>query len=330
MDVEGLGSGIGQPILPLGGESVLVIGGGFLGRRIAAVALARGLATTVLTRGRRAPLGLMTTGARLVIGDAADADLVARQLRRRTHVIHCAGGRYPAEAMADPLADATETLAPVLAVLDALARRPGSRLTFLSSGGTVYGRAAGTVGEDHPCRPVSAYGVSRLAAEQYVATLAGTIGLPARILRLGNVYGPDQDTGRGQGLVAALLDSAATGAQLTLFGRGDTVRDWVHVDDVADVVHRLPAPPTGASSVLNVGTGQGVAVNALVTLVEECTGAPLGVRWAPAREWDIPRSVLGVHRLQATVSWSPRSVCDGVPQTWAAISAAPWERALAR
>ena len=310
-------------------ERVLVIGGGFLGSRIAEIAADLGSRTVVLTRRPAPALRLVAGRCRVVVGDAADPDTMQSLLRRPAHVVYCAGGRLPTNSIDHPAADAVDTLQPLLSVLEAMRTTGGSRLTLLSSGGTVYGRPTTTpVDEDHPCHPLVPYGVSRLAAEGYVSIYASLHGVPARILRLANVYGPGQPDGRRQGIVTALLVAARSGTAVEVWGDGQVARDYVHVDDVADVVHRLPAPSVGPQ-VLNVGTGVARTVLEVAAAVESVTGIAVGLTMRPGRPYDVERIALSTRRLAATIPYAPWPLEEGLRRTWAATGLAAAEDAAA-
>jgi UDP-glucose 4-epimerase len=311
-------AGAGVAPLDLPGERVVVIGGGFLGSRIAERAVGLGRRTVVFTRrGASAPV-LIAAGCRVVVGDAADADAVQGLLRRPAHVVFCAGGRLPTNSIDDPAGDAVGTVAPLLCVLEAMRAHPGSRLTLLSSGGTVYGRPSTIpVEEDHPCHPLVPYGVSRLAAEGYTSVYASLHRVPARILRLGNVYGPGQPGGRRQGLVAALFSAAQTGEPVEIWGDGRIARDYVHVADVADVVHRLSSP-LAAPEILNVGTGVAHTVLAVAAAVERVTGAALQLEMYPGRPYDVEHIALSTRRLASLIAYTPLTLEKGLRATWAA------------
>jgi UDP-glucose 4-epimerase len=248
-------------------------------------------------------------------------------LRRPVHVVYCAGGRLPTDSIDHPGEDAVDTLRPLLSVLEAMRTTGGSRLTLLSSGGTVYGRpTAIPVEEDHPCHPLVPYGVSRLAAEGYVAIYSSLHGVPARILRLANVYGPGQPDGRRQGIVTALLAAARSGTGVEVWGDGQVARDYVHVDDVADVVHRLPSPPVGPQ-VLNVGTGVACTVLEVAASVESVTGIAVRLTMRPGRPYDVERIALSTRRLAAIIPYAPLELEQGLSRTWAASGLAGAEGA---
>ncbi|MEY2570951.1 MAG: UDP-glucose 4-epimerase, partial [Acidimicrobiaceae bacterium] len=235
------------------------------------------------------------------------------------HVVLCASGALPAASVSDPAGDLLGTLLPLLTVLEALRGRRDIGLTMLSSGGTVYGAPRyEPVDEDHPLEPVVPYGISRMAAERYLTFYAQTRGVAARVLRLGNVYGPGQPPHRGQGVVAALLDAALHDSPVPLYGDGAIARDYVHVDDVVDVVLRL-GPPSPALEILNVGTGTATSLREVIDLVEATTGHVLSLSSHPSRPYDVPSIALDITRLVDRIDFRPRPLREGMRQTWAAL-----------
>lgn len=297
-----------------------MIGAGFIGRQVVAAALDAGFATTVVTRHTASAARLAARGADVHAGDAADVALMAAMVPRAAHIVLCATGRLPVESVADPARDAADTLGPVLAVLEAMRSHPNGRLTHLSSGGTVYGRPRRLpVDEDHPCHPIVPYGISRLAAEHYVGWYVNRHGVNARILRIANVYGPDQPADRGQGVIAQLLASARRGDAVTLHGASRVARDFVHVRDVARAIVELPPPPAGGE-VLNVGTGVATTLDTVQALVEEVTGIRLSVIHRESRDFDVDAIALDCTRLAARIAWRPMGLREGLVETVAAAA----------
>ncbi|HEY3810111.1 MAG TPA: NAD-dependent epimerase/dehydratase family protein, partial [Acidimicrobiales bacterium] len=197
-----------------------------------------------------------------------------------------------------------------------LRHRPGVGLTFLSSGGAIYGNPAHLPArEESPCHPISAYGASKLMAEHHIAVFAARHGIPARILRVSNAYGPRQSAASGQGVVAAFLHAAASGDSVQVVDGGRAIRDYVHVADVARAVASLP-PEEGVCEIVNVGSGRGHSVAEVLDIVERLTGTQLTIDWLPRRPGDVREIVLDVSRLRARMPWRPRDLETGIAQTW--------------
>ena len=297
------------------GDRVVVVGAGFIGGAVARTLVDRGHRVTVLTRGTSEPLA-MGGGARVVVGDALDEAVVHDALIDARAVVYCAGGALPAEAERDPAAELRRATLPLLAALAALRERPGVPLLFMSSGGTVYGEPDQLpVHESHPLRPRTAYAVAKAAAEQYLGIYRELHGVPTTSLRCANVYGPGQVPYRSQGVVATMLASASSGREVVVYGDGGALRDYIFIDDVADVVAALLTKDE-LPSAINLGTGVGTRLDTLLSLVEETVQRPLRLRFEPKRPTDLERVVLDVGRLRGLVPFEPVEFADGLRRTW--------------
>jgi UDP-glucose 4-epimerase len=258
--------------------------------------------------------GLVREGD-LHLGDAQDPKVLERALEGVEHVVFTAGGLLPAASEKDPERDAELTLGPVRAVLAALAERPGVALTYLSSGGTIYGEpAAVPVAEEAPTEPVGAYGKLHLACEEEVLAAHREQGLEARILRCSTVYGEHQHPDRGQGAVVTFLHRIEHGEPVHLFGEGSTIRDYVYAGDVAAVIAALLERRDGPV-VLNLGSGEGTSLAELLALAEKEVGRAAQVVHHPARDFEVHKIVLDTTRLRGLIEFEPTPLAAGVART---------------
>jgi UDP-glucose 4-epimerase len=299
--------------------TVLVLGAGFIGGAVAGALLERGCPVRVITRselddGLRARL----SGANVFIGDAREMGSLAAALNGVDHVVYALGSSSPVESDLDPANDVELIVPPLIRLLELLRLRSHVGITFLSSGGTVYGdKLTQPIAESEGARPISSYGIIKLTCENYVSMYADSHEIPAQILRIGNAYGPGQRPVRGQGLVAQLMLSATTGEPPPLFGSPEAVRDYVYIDDIARAVADLVCTPA-VPRVVNIGSGRGYSVRQVVELVEEVTGRELTVRPQPSRACDVRANVLDITRLRATVPFEPLELRAGIERTWKA------------
>jgi UDP-glucose 4-epimerase len=207
--------------------------------------------------------------------------------------------------------DAEVNVVGTVRILQAAGER--TRVVFSSTGGAVYGECERPAREDDPRRPLSPYGVAKLAGEEYLAGWNRLYGTQHATLRFANVYGPRQETGLEGGVVAIFLNAMAAGEETTIFGDGAQTRDFVAVDDVVQALLLAPGRP----GVFNVGSGVETSV---LELHESCRaisttdGPPL---LAPAREGDLKRSVLDVSLAERELGWRPSVPLDeGLLRTW--------------
>jgi UDP-glucose 4-epimerase len=300
---------------------VLVIGWGFLGAAVGRRLLADGRSVTGLTRSRtwRTEAGTHA-GAHIIVGDAGDTELLNDALRDIEHVVFALGGHSPPTAAAQPSVAAMAMLLPLVAVTEALRGRPRVGLTYMSSGGAVYGNPARLpVREEDPARPISPYGASHLAAETFAEMAARRSGSMLQILRCSNVYGPHQAHGGDQGAVAIFLHRINRGESIKIFGDGSALRDYVFVEDVAGVVSRLVIDRIDTGTV-NVASGIGMSVLDVAITISDAVGKEAIIDHQPERSFDVRDIVLDISRLQSFLPYVPTDFATGLAATAAAYA----------
>ena len=290
---------------PGAGRAMAVIGYGFIGRRVCRTARARGWAVRALNLEEVAD-----APDDVVVGSAQDPAAVQRVLDGADHVVYAAGTAKPADSNLDPVTDAVRNLEPLLAVLGALRSRDVTSFTLLSSGGTVYGPDAPTpTPESAPLWPISSYGIMKVAAERYVAMYARDVGFAADLLRCANAFGPGEPTSGSQGLIGIARANLQAGRPVTIFGDGSARRDFIHVDDLAEIVVRLAEQPDGVR-VLNAGSGRAVSILEIVEALASEVGVEPQLDRRPARPTDLAVSELDISQLRTILDVQPRSISD--------------------
>ena len=302
-------------------DSVLVLGAGFIGAHVVHRLQENGHRVRVLSRSR--PHGraqLLTAGAEVVVGDAGVTQTMAEAVVGMDHVVFALGSLVPPEAEQEPHLDLSLTLQPLLEVLGVLAQGPRLPLSYLSSGGTVYGNAASfPIPETAPTVPLCAYGITRLTAERFVLRYGAMHDADVRLLRIGNAYGTGQATARGQGIVGAALERCRSGEPLVLYGDGHVSRDFVHAEDIALAAAALVR--AGGPPIVNIGSGVATSMSEVVLLASEVSGRPLETTTKGSRDFDLPRVQLDISVLESLVDYRPRSLRAGMQQMWADMSA---------
>jgi UDP-glucose 4-epimerase len=295
---------------------VLVVGCGFIGSNVAAELSSRERRFAVLTRtppSREVADAIDPEEVR--IGDAADRDVMEAALSGVSEVVYCAGGKLPAATEQDPEHSTELTLEPIRTLLSCLRERRGVGLTYISSGGTVYGEPEMVpVPEEAPTTPRALYGKLHLACEEAIARARETDGLDARVLRCSTLYGEYQLPDRGQGAVVTFLDRVQREREIMIYGDGGAVRDYLYAGDVAkaivDLLDRDDVP-----SILNVGSGRATSLAELVGVIEEEVGKRARIVSQPERGFEVHRIVLDIARLRDLLGFEPLPLAEGVART---------------
>lgn len=242
----------------------------------------------------------------IVEGDIARPDDVLAALEGAETVVNLVHTTVPGSSMLDPAYDVESN---VVASVRWLSRLPGTgvrRIIFVSSGGTVYGPPqSALVDERHPTDPISSYGITKLAIEKYVAMYAAMSGIDYLILRPSNVYGEGQHLHIGQGIIGVLADRALRGEELEVWGTGESLRDYLYVEDFVAAVTRLIGY-AGPRRVFNVSSGRGHSVRDIIAVLQRQLGSLPEITYAPARSFDVPVNVLDSSLLRAETDWEPR------------------------
>lgn len=230
-------------------------------------------------------------------------------------VVHLACSTTPSTSAARPSLE-LGSLALTLRLLDLLKDQPQTHLIFFSSGGTVYGNPqALPVAENSPMAPLSNHGASKASQEVFCGALRAR-GHAVTILRPSNAYGPGQTVKSGFGLVRTVLEHARLGTEMEIWGDGDSVRDFIHVDDVAEACARLVDLPQD-SGTYNLGSGKGHSVNEVLRMVEDIGGCVVRKRYRPARTVDVRNIVLDISLLETRLSWTPQiTLEEGIQGSW--------------
>jgi UDP-glucose 4-epimerase len=225
-------------------------------------------------------------------------------------VFHLAWATVPSTANANPLADLETNVAGTVRLLEALRLLPHIPLTFVSSGGTVYGETETLpLPEDHPLRPKTAYGVSKTTAEHYALLYRRLWEVDARIVRLSNPFGPGQDVNGQLGAASIFAARALLGKKIQIWGDGSAIRDYIYIDDAISGLLATMLAPTerfkGLDPVFNIGSGKGVSLGELISLLTRILNKPIDVEYRPSRDFDVHANVLDITRAREILDWSP-------------------------
>jgi UDP-glucose 4-epimerase len=207
-------------------------------------------------------------------------------------------------SVTDPVFDAGVNILGTLNLLENCRQFGVKQFIFASTGGAIYGEQDYfPADENHPTRPLSPYGISKLSVEKYLFYYKEVHGMRYAILRYANVYGPRQNPHGEAGVVAIFTTRMLSGGQPVINGDGKQTRDYVFVKDL--VRAGVAALEFKNSETINIGTGIETDVNELFRTLNHLTGANIKEVHAEAKKGEQMRSVLTAEKAFKLCGWKP-------------------------
>ncbi len=181
-------------------------------------------------------------------------------------------------------------------------RKKPERIVYASSS-SVYGDTGKLpMHEEDLPRPMSPYGVTKLAAEHLCNLYYQNFAVPAVSLRYFTVYGPGQ---RPDMAFHRFIKAAIEGREVLVYGTGEQTRDFTYVDDIVEANLQAAASENAAGRVYNIGGGSRISVNGVLAILEKLAGKPLRVKYAPIQAGDPPHTFADTTRAEEELGFSP-------------------------
>ncbi|TWT37701.1 UDP-glucose 4-epimerase [Posidoniimonas corsicana] len=277
---------------------------------------------------------------RLVVGDLHESEKLTKLLRDNQieAVMHFAAYAYVGESVTDPAKYYQNNVVGTLSLLDAMRECGVQKIVFSSTCATYGVPQQVPIPEDHPQAPINPYGYTKLVIERAMEDYRHAYGLGYAALRYFNASGAAADGSIGEDhdpethLIPLILDVAlGKRDSITVFGTdyptpdGSCIRDYIHVDDLADAhLAALNKLAPGKSLKLNLGTGRGASVKEVIELCEEVTGKEIATLLGERREGDPPELVANPKTAEDAIGWkAKRSMRETIESAWAWHSAHP-------
>ncbi|MFA5021683.1 MAG: SDR family oxidoreductase [Patescibacteria group bacterium] len=295
----------------------LVTGGaGFIGSHIVDALIAKDhevLVVDNLSTGNKNNLNPKAKFFKLDLTDKKLADIFNEQ--KPEIVFHLAAQIDVRKSVADPVWDAEQNILGSINLLENCKNFGVKKIIFSSTGGAIYGEAETIpTPETYLEKPISPYGIAKLAIEKYLYYYHQIFGLPYVILRYANVYGPRQNAKGEAGVVAIFCDQLLKKKSPTIWGDGKQTRDYVYVGDV--VLANMLALESAKIDTYNIGTSVETDVNQLAELIKNNIKDNIEITHGPAKPGEQQRSCLDYSKVKTELGWQPQvKLEEGIKET---------------
>jgi UDP-glucose 4-epimerase len=276
----------------------LVLGAnGFVGSHLVDELAAAGYQVRAFDRFNRRRQFLRDKNIEVFKGDAYDEASTDAALKDVDYFFHCFSATTPYSSDNDPFSDIDKNLRPSVRFFEQCLEHQVKKVIYVSSGGAIYG----SISERRPARetdmttPVSPYGITKLATENYLAYFNRKFGLDFVAYRLANPYGPRQ-ANRTQGVIPIFIDKITAGKELVVYGDGTSSRDYLYVRDATKMIVESFSTHTKYQT-YNIGSGRQTDLNKIIKAVEKATGKKAKVHYKPAPKTFLQKSMISVARF---------------------------------
>jgi len=294
-------------------EKVLVTGGsGFIGSHLVDLLLKTGYETIVFDNFFSGKIDNLKQHIgkedfKLIKGDVRNQKEVEEAVKNVDFVCHLAAIVNIPLSIENPLLANAVNVEGTLNLLTECVKRNVKRFVYASTC-AVYGEAQYLpIDEDHPTNPLSPYGASKLAAENYCKVFYRVYGLPTVCLRFFNVYGLRQTSGPYGGVITTFIETLRKGESLTIFGDGNQTRDFIYVEDAARACEKALRSKKCLGETFNIGTGTKTSVNELANILIELSGRhKTKIVYSKERKGDIRDSCANISRARNILKFKPK------------------------
>lgn len=199
---------------------------------------------------------------------------------------------------------------PTFRLIDFIANKE-IKLLFFSSGGTVYGNSTSIINETTVLNPINNYGFSKLLIEDYIYFKRNNSQLNSIIIRPSNVYGSFQSFIGNQGFISVAINKIYNSEPIEIWGDGNSIRDYIHVDDVVEVIHKLLCHSI-SNTTLNLSTGVGKSLLDIIAIIEKNLDKKATIHFNNKRNVDANTVILDNSKLVRTIPQQFIDVEEGI------------------
>jgi nucleoside-diphosphate-sugar epimerase len=291
------------------GKALVTGGGGFIGSHLVDRLLRDGGAVRVLDNfatGHRDNLADVIDDLELIEGDVQSYERAHNAVRGCEVVFHLAALPSVPRSIQDPLTSTASNVTGTLNVLLA-ARDENVRRVVFASSSSVYGpQKEYPQREDAAARPISPYGVSKLAAEGYCRAFTQVYGLETVAVRFFNVFGPRQDPlSQYAAVIPRFITAALEDRPPVIFGDGEQSRDFTYIDNTVDGTVLASTAEGVAGETFNVACGEAITLNHLLEHIREISGKPVEAIYENRQPGDLDRSQADISRAREALGYDP-------------------------
>jgi UDP-N-acetylglucosamine/UDP-N-acetyl-alpha-D-glucosaminouronate 4-epimerase len=293
----------------------LVTGGaGFIGSHIVKRLVDDGVQVRVvdnLSTGQARRLDALRSAIQFIEGDLAEETIVRRAVEGIDFVLHQAAVPSVQRSLADPVGTNRANVTATLNLLESCRRAGVRRLVYAASSSAYGDTEVLPKHEDMPPHPLSPYALQKFVGERYCRLYHELFGLETVSLRYFNVFGPGQDPhSEYSAVIPKFIKGLLAKQPITIYGDGEQSRDFTYIDNVVEANLLALEAPDAAGKMCNIGCGERITLNRLVTLLEQQLETKAQVSFTPSNAGDVRNSLADIERAKVLLRYRPEIMIE--------------------
>lgn len=249
------------------------------------------------------------------LGDYGDKEVLKKLFSRWNFkkVFHLASSSIPISSNQNIHNDINGNLISTINLLEVMKECSCNFILYLSSGGAVYGeKRIPIISEDTSCKPISSYGIIKLAIENYLKLYQRHYGINYLILRISNPFGPYHNS-EEQGVINIAVRRAVNGKSLEVWGDGSQSKDYIFIDDLVKIVFQLIQSKI-VNKVVNVGSGESHQLNNILDTIKSHL-PNFDIKYVESKSTDVKDFCLDISLLKSLIDFKFTKFEEAIKKT---------------
>jgi UDP-glucose 4-epimerase len=304
-------------------KSIAVIGGGgFIGTNLANFFIEQDYEVLIIGRSVIDNPNNTNDKIKRRLIDVNMTSKLIQALEGYENIVWLVNDLVPGVSMDSLVDDFTFNVSPLIHFLESVNKLEYlKRFVFISSGGTIYGDSLDKIffKEDSLKNPISAYGLSKIIAENYINFITVRSSFKSIVLRPSNVYGNHQNFKKPQGIVGYAFNALINNKTIDLYADGRVIRDFVHVLDLAEAIKCCIENKLQIANTVtyNIGSQEGYTIREILDMINEVSGRDIETVSKPSRVFDCEFNVLNISKINSELGWKPKvKIREGLEEVW--------------
>lgn len=245
--------------------------------------------------------------------NVSNKEETCQELKNLDVIYYLASASIPFTSWQNPKIEIEQNLLPFLDFLECVSESNIKKIVFISSAGTIYGSSNTKLTEDTNKFPFSPYGINKLTMEYYLNYYNKKNNLNYDIYRVSNIYGENQDTSKGLGIINTFLENIIYEKEIHVYGDGETIRNYIYIKDVVAFLLTSIKTELSTSNIYNLSSNDNLSINELLKIINSIVEEKQKIIYLDQRTSDNPFIALDNSKIKSSfpkINFTP--IYDGI------------------